>query len=131
MAGVVMTVKVNTLPQERLVTLPPCGVQTYRCYRPKANDQYRELHSCSFTPHTPTAAPPPPLNSKSSRFVHLSVGISRMPPKQSAAVWQQAMDALRLHERSRCTLRSACFSCSTNVKVGYHRASLSISHFWI
>lgn len=31
-------------------------------------------------------------------------------------VWQQAVDALRLHERSNCTLRAACFSCAANVK---------------
>jgi len=37
--------------------------------------------------------------------------------KKSAAVWQQAIDALRLHDRSKCTLRAACFSCATNVKV--------------
>jgi hypothetical protein len=40
-----------------------------------------------------------------------------MPPRQSSPVWQQAIDALQLHERSNCTLRAACFSCAANVKV--------------
>ena len=45
-----------------------------------------------------------------------------MVPKKSAAVWQQAIDALRLHDRSNCTLRAACFSCATNVKVAKNLA---------
>jgi hypothetical protein len=50
-----------------------------------------------------------------------------MVPKKSAAVWQQAIDALRLHDRSKCTLRAACFSCATNVKVAKNLAMLLCS----
>ena len=38
-----------------------------------------------------------------------------MPPRKPGPVWQQTTDALRLHERSKCTLRAACFSCASNV----------------
>jgi hypothetical protein len=69
--------------------------------------------SCSTTARLPLRA--------HHQFVFLREGDGYlafgMAPKKSGTVWQQAVDALRLHERSNCTLRAACFSCAANVKV--------------